>query len=182
MTIAGMLVNLGVIVGIIGTIALLKYTGVLDVLISSFDWVKYFISWLMENRIFAVMFFILLIGVFSSVVSFMIGLNYACDSQNRLREQNFGVVSGFAMFIAKASSGINSTDTTAYNNLVNSYTTLTSVPSQTSAKGLMSVNCINRDPKLMLFGRVDFLNFKYWMLILLIVGLVKIISTVKQWV
>lgn len=180
MTIAGMILNVGVLLGLIAGIILLKYTGVLDVIIASFDWVKYFISWLANNKIFMAMFFIFLIAVFGTMITFLLGLNYACDNNNKLREQKYGILSGIGFYIASASKGINATESPQFQTLLNEYTVPTKTYGRTTAEGIMAVNCVGFDPKLMLFGKVDFLNYRYWVLIMLIVGVIGLINAVKQ--
>lgn len=181
MTVAGLILNIGLLLGLVAGIAILKLTGVLDVIIASFDWVKYFISWLTNNKIFMVMFFIFLVAVFGSMITFLLGLNYSCDSQNNLREQKYGVLSGISFMIASASKGINSTEDPQYTQLLEDYTVPTQTYSTTSAESVMAVNCIASDPKLMLFGKVDFLNYRYWVLIMVISGVLGAISTMRQW-
>lgn len=181
MTIAGMLVNIGALLLTIGSIVILKYTGILDVIIQAFDWVKYYISWMMENKIFAVCFFLFIISVFSSAISLILSFNYACDSNNQKLEMKYGILSGFAFTISRISMGLNTTESGDYQQLLNDYTVPTQSYPSTSAEGFMSVQCYAQDPKLMLFGRVDFLNYRYWVLITIIMALVGIVGKIKGW-
>lgn len=180
MPLSTILANLGLIAIGIGSLVLLKYLGVLDVILEGFDWVKYFVSWLMNNKIFATMFFIFLIAIASTLITFVLGLNYACNSNNQLRVQKYGVVGGVSMFITGMNAQLNVSDPHTYNAFINDWTYPVQVVSSTSEKNIMAVNCVNYDPKLMLFGRLDFLNFRYWILIMLISGLIMFISFAKR--
>jgi len=180
MSLSAILANLGLIAVAIGTLAFLKYTGVLEIIIQGFDWVKYFVSWLLENRIFAMLFFIFLIAIASTLITFVLGLNYACDASNNLREQKYGVVGGFAMFMTGINANLNVSNPNTYNKFIADWTSPTQKVSSTSERGILNVNCVTYDPKLMLFGRLDFLNFRYWILIMLIAGLIGVIGFIKR--
>jgi hypothetical protein len=174
MALTTLLANLALLLILLGTLVLLKYTGGLDLLIHGFDWIKTAFGWLMRNRMFSTMFFIFLIGIAGFIVGFILDLNYACDSQNRLRIQNLGMIGGVGMVFAGIGNELNATDP-SYDDFIANWTSIPEEFSDTSERGLMGVDCVNQEPKLTVFG-VDFLNFQYWILVMLIVAVLKVIQ------
>jgi hypothetical protein len=178
MSLTGIITNIAVIIGTIGAIALLKYTGALDVMLHGFDWVKTTFSWLMENRLFAAMTFIFLIGIAGAIVSFVLGLHYACASDDTLRTQRYGVVGGVAMLVGSASNQLNASDP-SYDTYIGNWTVEAQQYSESGERGIMRVECRGQDPKLTTFG-VDFLDYRYWLLIMLITGVVGIAAWARD--
>jgi hypothetical protein len=177
MSITTLLSNLGAILLLVGTLALLKYTGGLDLLLHAFGWVRDMFSWLMQNKLFSAATFVLLIGIANFIVGFVLSLNYACDSDNHLRSQRLGVIGGVAMVISGIGNELNETDP-SYDDFIDDWTIVSPTYSATSERSLVAVGCQAYDPTITVFG-VDFLNFRYWMLIMVIVVLAKLYAWKK---
>ena len=179
MTLAGLSLNIGILLALIGGLVALKYSGALDVILHAFGWVKVVMSWLMTNKIFAIPMFLFLITISGVVVTFIIGLNYACTSDNTIQEQNLGVIGGLTMFIVGANENFNGTNNESYDSFIGNWTTPRQEIPENDARNTVAVNCYKQQPKLLLFNKIDILNYKMWILIMLISLIMSIIFKLK---
>lgn len=138
----------------------------IEVLKEILAWVKSFISWFLDVaprplKIFLFLFFLLTIG--NIIFSFIININFVCTSNNELRVSSGGFLGGLTF----AMVNIFNTSIDDYDTYILDNTVQASQYDGKSAEGLFYAKCINQKPRLTLYG-IDFLNFRYWVVLIVI--------------
>jgi len=162
------------LLSIISIIVILHYTGGLSVLSEAMTWVRSIIDWMAKHKVMSIILFLFLLAVADGVFTFFISMNYVCDSSEALYTTKYGVIGGMGFWFNSLDKEINTTGE-EYNVIVSKWADKQVTYDTYSERNIISVRCFGTTPKLTLFGLVDILNFQYWILILLIGGLVGFI-------
>lgn len=168
------------ILAIIGVIASAIWGGVkfisakaISLGIAFLDMMKTGVSWFLKTapRWLQILFFFFIIIVLADgIMGFFIELNYACLSDETLRTTT-GIVGGVGMFLSEAMKDFENS-TTDYDQFVLDHTVEAQQFDKDDPRGIFYVKCFGDDPKFT-FAGLDFLNWKYWTIILLIGMLFK---------
>lgn len=169
------------VVGIIATILAFVWGGIvgissrlvslaiafLDMMKTGFDWfLRTSPRWLQF-----LFFFFIIIVLADGIMGFFVGLNYACLSDGTLRTPS-GFAGGVGMYLSAIFEDFENS-TTDYDQFVLDYTVETQQFDKDDPRGIFYVKCFGSDPKFT-FAGLDFLNWKYWTILLLLGMLFKV--------
>ncbi len=141
--------------------------------IAFLDMMKSMFSWFLETSpkwLKLLFFFFMIIILADVIVGFFIGLNYACLSDGTLRTPS-GATGGVGLYIAGIFEDFENS-TTDYDAWILNRTVEAQQYDKDDPRGVFYVKCFGTSPKFTLAG-LDFLNWKYWTMILLIGMLYK---------
>lgn len=179
MPVTGFLLNLGLLGLLVAGLVILKYSGALDVLIHGLSWVRDTLGWLMHNRIFQLFMFIFLIAVGGTAVTIFLSLQYACTSDDQVRTQRFGIPGGVAMFFVGINEQFNGTNNATYDAFIGNWTVPVQTVSEGDERNVLGIGCTNQNPKILLFNKVNILDYRMWLLILMLTGVVTLMIRLK---
>jgi hypothetical protein len=180
MPLTGILINLGLLVSLIVGLVMLKYTGALDVVLHALGWMRDTLGWLMHNRIFQLFMFIFLIAVGGTAVTLFLGLQYACTSDDQLRTQRWGIPGGVVMMVVGMNEQFNGTNNVSYDSFIGNWTVAVDEPGEADERNVMGVGCTNQNPKFLLFNKVNILDYRMWLLILMLTGIVTLLFRLRR--
>lgn len=169
------------IIAIIGTILVAIWEGIkyvsskaislglafLDMMKTGFDWfLRTSPRWLQ-----VLFFFFIMIILADGIMGFFVSLNYACLSDGTLRTPS-GFAGGVGMYISAIFEDFENS-TTDYDQFVLERTVEAQQFDKDDPRGIFYVKCFGSDPKFT-FAGLDFLNWKYWTIIIILGMLFKV--------
>lgn len=141
--------------------------------IAFLDMMKTTFSWFLKTSprwLQILFFFFIIIALADMMVGFFIGLNYACLSDETLRTPS-GATGGVGLYLAGMFEDFENS-TTDYDDFILDRTVEAQQYTKDDPRGIFYIKCFGTSPKFTLAG-LDFLNWRYWTMILLIGMLYK---------
>ena len=138
----------------------------------------------MPNFLKLIFFLFLILTMGSFVMGFFINTNYACTTSGDLRIPHGRIAGGIVMGLQAIFEGYDSENATPEENASwDNFVLEKTYPAQTyhedSAEGLFYVRCFGTDPRFTLKG-LDLFEFKYWVALFLIIGLIRLGVFIKK--
>lgn len=169
------------IIAIIGTVLVAIWEGIkfvsakaVSLAVAFLDMMKTGVSWFLKTapRWLQILFFFFIIIVLADgIMGFFVGLNYACLSDETLRTPA-GFAGGVGMYISAIFEDFENS-TTDYDQFILDRTVEAQQFDKDDARGIFYVKCFGNDAKFT-FAGLDFLNWKYWTIILILGLLFKV--------
>lgn len=118
------------------------------------------------------LFFVLFLG--NVIVGTIMHLNFYCTSTNDLMIPK-SFFDSVKMFFTTAFTNIENNNLT-YDEYIAHNTIFAQQYSSKQAEGIFFPKCIEGNPRLMLFGVIDFLSYKFWIIVLIIGFIIGLMS------
>jgi hypothetical protein len=142
-------------------------TVVFDFMKSGFDWfLRTAPRWLQ-----ILFFFFIIIVLADTIVGFFVGISYACTSEGELRTPS-GIAGGIGLFFSSFLEGAENS-TIDYDTYVLEQTIPAKQYTTDDPRGIFYVRCFDDSPKFT-FAGLNFLNWQYWTIILVIGAIFKV--------
>lgn len=180
MTISGILVAIGLVASAVwGGIKLVSEKAIdltRDLFNFLMDMFKNFLS-VAPKPVKLLLFFFFIITIANVVVGFFVQIQYAC-LDDELREYD-GLIGGFQGFWERSGESLDNS-TTDYIEFLETST----FPTERFGSGedytdVLNVRCFGNNPRLAFF-KIDFLNIKYWLMLILIGILIYIGNDLRR--
>ncbi len=174
-------ISIGITFALIFALFIATYTGLWGFLIEILNWVRSIWEWflkVMPRPAQILIFFFFIVFVADVMVGGVLSMFFACDSSDNLR-QPLNMPIGVAMAFECGLEQTGNISDVEYDAYVNNLT----VPRQTytddnDVRSMMRVQCQGGDPRLTFYG-LDFLDYKFWILLLIAGVLIKVYSMKK---
>lgn len=170
----------GIGISLLAITFVLNWLGHLSVILHLFDWIKSGFNWTITTapRFMQMLIFLFLILIFGNIVmGFILGSAFICNTDNVLHSPNIPLVGGI---IFQLQAVFLPNETGAYDTFVSQRAIPTKEPDSTEAEFIITAKCLQQEPRLVLFGSLDFLDFRLWVLILIIGLFVKGMATLNR--
>lgn len=182
MVVPAILIGIGsIIAGIWSGVKTVSET-LFNILRVIFDWFINLFTWFLAvapTFLKVIFFLFLLLFISNAIVGTYLHLNFYCDSNNNLYQPK-SFFDGVKMFFTTSMSDIENS-TLTYNEYIANNTIPVMQYDRNKAESIIYPKCVEQTPRLMLFGAIDFLSFKLWLVILLIIGILGIMKELNMW-
>ena len=175
-------IGIGVTFGLIVALFIATYTGLWGFMIEVLVWVRAMWDWflqVMPRPAQILIFLFLIVTIADLIVGGILGMLYACTTTNNLRQPD-GIASGLGMVFECGLEQTGNITAEEFDTYINSRTVpLLTHTDNNDARSMMRVECQGGSPRLTLYG-LDFLNYKFWFMLILISGLYMAYSKFKR--
>lgn len=145
------------------------------------DWFKALFDWFIKTAprwLQVLVFLFIVLFLLNGILGFFLNLTFVCTSSNQLKKP-VSIISSIEILFTKVFTNVDNS-TISWDNFIENRTyeqVLYKDPK--SAESMMRVECINQNPRLTFFG-LDFLNYRFWVLLILIGALLKVLEYLKK--
>lgn len=144
-------------------------TGIFNILSMIFTYIFALFQAIYQNspKVFKIIIWLFLILVVSNaIVGTILHLNFYCDSNDNLLRPA-GFFDGIKLFFTTSLTDIEN-NTLTYNEYLANNTIIAKTYNQNDPESIIDIKCLSNTPRIALFGKLDILDYRMWVIVLII--------------